>query len=256
MKSKKEKLIETAKSDKVMDAQVDGEKSKKNKIGTIIISAILVILAIVGIVFAIDRINNNVESDGDKFKAEYEGLNGKYDNERSRDYLEIKLSNTDVIKYSSYDEVFDLLDNGTGVIYFGFKECPWCRNLIPNLLNAAKEAGIDRIYYLSNKEDRDIKSKDDDGNVVVEKEGTADYYKLVEKLGDNLSNYSGVDENSKRLYFPTVVFVKDGKIVNIHISTLDSQTDSKVPLTDEQKRELVDILVEKMNSIIVCDEAC
>ena len=45
------------------------------------------------------------------------------------------------------EEIFDILD-GTGIIYFGFPECPWCRNAVPVLLDAAEEVGIEKIYYI------------------------------------------------------------------------------------------------------------
>ena len=36
------------------------------------------------------------------------------------------------------------------------------------------------------------------------------------------------DDNSKRLYFPTVLFVKNGKIVYMHSGTVDGNMVSKV----------------------------
>lgn len=255
MKSKKEKLIETAKSDKIEEAKIESNIKGTKKIKYSVLLIVLIILVVFAAIWFIN--NRNIETDGDKFKVEYEQLNGKFDEERNRKYLEVKLENTEVIKYATYSDVFKLLDNGTGIVYFGFKECPWCRNLIPNLLEAANIAGIDRIYYLNNKEDRDLKILDDNGNIVTKKEGTEDYYKLIELLSDDLGSYAGLnDENIKRLYYPTVLFVKDGKVVDIHIGTVDSHTDSKVSLTDEQKEELVNTLVEKLNKTITCNEAC
>lgn len=96
-------------------------------------------------------------SDARKFKREYETLNNDYNDSKTYKYLDINVSRKNNVKYSSYDEVFKILDKGTGVIYFGFPECPWCRNLVPVLVDAADEAGIANIYYLNNRNDRDVK---------------------------------------------------------------------------------------------------
>lgn len=43
------------------------------------------------------------------------------------------------------------------------------------------------------------------------------------------------DTGVKRLYAPTVVGVKDGKVVGIHVATVESQTNPYEVLTDKQK---------------------
>ena len=71
------------------------------------------------------------------------------------------------------------------------------------------------------------------------------------------------DTGVTRLYAPTVVAVKDGKVLDLHESTLDSQTDPYVALTGDQKDELTDIFQKLMQKIkdnkTVCsdsDDAC
>lgn len=194
-------------------------------------------------------------SDARKFKREYETLNNDYNDSKTYKYLDINVSRKNNVKYSSYDEVFKILDKGTGVIYFGFPECPWCRNLVPVLVDAADEAGIANIYYLNNRNDRDVKKLEND-KVITEKKGTENYYKLVKKLDSILGEYKNVDGSVKRLYYPTIVFVKDGKIVDSHIGTLDSHVDGRKPLTNNQEKELKEILVDKMNKVIICDGNC
>ena len=74
-----------------------------------------------------------------------------------------------------------------------------------------------------------------------------------------LGEYEGLnDESIKRLYFPTVVFIKDGKIVGCHIGTLPSQTDQRVPLTEEQNGELINIYTDNIIKTLdsVCDDKC
>ncbi len=165
-----------------------------------------------------------LKSDGEKFKSEYEALNNENVN--------INISKNNPIKYVTLDEVFDIIQNKTGVIYFGFPGCPWCRNMIPVLFEAAKNNNIDTIYYFN---PRDIRKSDNE-----------DYNKLKEILNEYLSE----DENGQKvLYVPDVYFIKDGKIVGHHLGTVDSQEDPTISLTDEEKNELLDIFNELFEKI-------
>ena len=106
---------------------------------------------------------------------------------------------------------------------------------------------------------RDKKSLDEEGNIITEKEGTKEYYELVSLLQDVLPVYDGLnDENIKRLYFPTVIFVRDGKIVGTHMDTVSSQENPRVPLNDEQTKELTNIYVSNIMKVLddACDKSC
>lgn len=165
-----------------------------------------------------------LKSDGEKFKAEYEALNNENVN--------INISKNNPIKYVTLDEVFDIIQNKTGVIYFGFPGCHWCRNMIPVLFEVAKNNNIDTIYYFN---PRNVKKSDND-----------EYNKLKEILNEYLSE----DENGQKvLYVPDVYFIKDGKIVGHHLGTVDSQEDPTISLTEEEKNELLDIFNELFEKI-------
>lgn len=208
----------------------------------------------------ISVINNDKvgKTDAIKFKEEYETLNNKT-NDNGKKYVNISVDEENPFVYASYEEVIDIIGNGTGVIYFGFPECPWCRNAVPVLIDAAQELGVDKIYYYNALSIRDTKSLDETGNIVTDKKGTDEYYKLVDLLSDVLTPYEGLnDESIKRLYFPTVVYVKDGKVLASTIGTVDSQENPYVKLTTEQSNELKNIYIDNMNKVfdILCDEAC
>lgn len=215
----------------------------KNKLVWIIV-AILLICNIGLVVYLTTNGNNenptpnvSVSCDADRFKSEYEALNGK-DNGYGGTYLNISIPVENKIEYVDSTRVKQVLSNGTGIIYFGFPECPWCRNIIPTLLDVANEYDTD-ILYLNNKAERDTIKLDDEGKVVIEKEGSKDYYEILGLLGEKASVYSGLnDETIKRIYFPTVVFVKDGEIVAFHEGTVDSQEDASVYLDAAQQKEL------------------
>lgn len=160
--------------------------------------------------------NNKNSDDALKFKKEYEELNSSSVN--------MDISENNPIKYATFDEIIDVLTKGTGVVYFGFPGCPWCRNAIPVLFEVAKENDVDTIYYFNPRE--------------IRNSGNDAYQQLTTILNDYLEEN---DEGVKTLYVPDVYFVKDGKIMGNHLSTVDSQSDPYNPLDEEQRTELKNI---------------
>lgn len=195
------------------------------------------------------------ETDGLKFKKEYEGLNNEV-SASGKKYLDIEINENNIIKYATIDEIVDIIKNGTGVIYLGYPECPWCRNAIPALLEAADSTSLETVYYLNMFDVRDRLSLDDEGNIVTEVEAKEGYDDLLEALDSILDDYtlSGKDGNTvstgeKRIYVPIVIFVRDGEIISYHNDTLPSQTDPYVSLSEEENNELINIYKEKILSV-------
>ena len=162
-------------------------------------------------------------------------------------------------------ELLELLNGGTGIIYLGYETCPWCRNAVPVLLEAASEVGIEDIYYINMKNERDEIKVKEDGSLETVKEGTEGYKKLLSRLDAILDEYTledmhgnTVSANEKRIYVPLVVFVKDGEIVGYHIDTVESQTNPFEKLNEEQTNELMDIYISYMHKVLndVCDSSC
>lgn len=193
--------------------------------------------------------NEKTLTDEEKFEQEYEKLNGKT-NDSDVEYKTIDIPTKNKVEYINAKEVIEILEGKTGVIYFGFPECPWCRNALPVLMEAVKESNIDKIYYYNALSIRDKKHLDDDGKIVVDEKGTKDYQRILELLGDKADVYDGLeDESIKRLYFPTVVFVREGKVISLHTSTVESQTDSSKELTKKQTKELKQIYLDGINEV-------
>lgn len=197
------------------------------------------------------------KTDAINFKESYEALNNKEND--GKKYKELFISEDNPFVKLETKDISSKLQSGDAIIYFGFPECPWCRNALPVLIDAANELGITEIYYNSDKDIRDVKELDEEGNIITAKEGTEEYNEIISILSDYLPVYKGLDNDEiKRLYFPTVVFVKDGNIIGLHTGTVDSQTDPYVDLTNEQIEELKHIYSKGINDVfeIVCDEAC
>lgn len=101
-----------------------------------------------------------------------------------------------VFVYESIDEILITLNKGTGIIFLGFPESIWSQNYVKYLNEVAIEKNIDIIYYYNFKSIR---------------ESNTEKYK---KLTNYLKEYLFLDDtNEYRLYAPTLVIVKDGKIL-------------------------------------------
>lgn len=234
----------------------------------IVLIAIIVLLASAFGVYAFTHKDDNTckseETDAIKFKREYESFNDKtYDNTEIK-YFDVKLSSNNLFKYVTEKEAVKFLKEGTGVIYFGFPQCPWCRSLVPYLEEVGKHVGVKDIKYLNILDIRDT-YKVEDKKAVIDKEGSKEYYEMLELLDKYLADYKITDESGKeyktgvkRLYAPTTVVVKNGKIVGFNEGTVDSQA-KFVALTDDEIKELKDTLTDMftlVSSTICTDSGC
>lgn len=186
------------------------------------------------------------------FEEEYEILNGQMTMDGEHTYSVIDVPSDNRVEYADLAQIQELLASGTGVMYFGFPECPWCRTLVPVLFEAATAAGYEGpVYYSNFLAERDKLTLDESGNIVVDQEGTEAYRQLVAALDDWLGPYKGLNDDSiKRIYFPTTVFVRNGQIVDVHLVTVDSQESGYDALTDAQHAELLSTLTADIQAIM------
>lgn len=150
---------------------------------------------------------------------------GLKDNERfASEYTEVGQNN--VFVYRSVDEIIKILEGGTGLVYLGFPDCPWCQAYVPMLNEVAKEEGIEKIYYYNIK---DIRSNN-----------TAEYQRIVKLLKNFLSKD---DEGNERVFVPDVYAVKEGKILshNNDTSMVSSDITPSEYWTDSKKKEIKNV---------------
>lgn len=186
----------------------------------IIIGTILLCLVVIGIFL--------YSQDNIRFKISYEYVNlSEYSNGKK---IKVKIPINNKVKYVGKNEVLELLKSGTGVIYFGYNTCPWCRNAVPILVDSVRENKIDTLYYV------DIHS--------------VDISSIKNELYEILDPYLREDdEGNKRLSVPDVYVVKDGEIMGHHIGTVESYKNPYNGMSDEQKEELKEIYNDLIKEI-------
>lgn len=206
-------------------------------------------------------------SDSRAFKREYEKLNGKKASD-DYEYQSLSIDKKNKIKYVSLEEAEKIIKEGTGIVYFGMPECPWCRGMVPVLLESADCSCIENIYYVNMKEERNTYEIKDDEPVET-KEASEAYYSILSLLDEFLDVYKIKDENgfehilqTKRVYLPTLVAVKDGIVKKVHTGSveLDASQSPYDELSDVQKSEMRAIVDEMVEIILeepaVCDGKC
>lgn len=144
--------------------------------------------------------------------------------------------------YRNAKEVVDILKNGTGVVYMGFPECPWCKAYVKMLNETTKEKGMEKIYYLNIKNDRE--------------KNTKEYQEIVELLRGKLAY---TDEGKERVYVPYVAFVVNGKVIDHDSETSDIKEDITPDQywNREQKERLqvkLGTLMELVNKGSICTD--
>lgn len=176
----------------------------------IVIGVVLVIaLGVLGYLYLNKEKNTNI--DGKKFAEEYTSV-----------------TKDNVFVYRSAEAIINILEHGTGVVYLGFPECPWCTAYVPYLNEVAKANDVDKVYYYNILNDR--------------KDNTDNYKKMIDILKDYLKFD---EEGNKRIYAPSVIAVKDGEILDFDDETAWDTKGYKTP-EEYWKNEDLEGLKEKL----------
>ncbi len=232
---------------------------KDNKLFMIIVT----VLAAIVLVLNIQKvISNNSQTDGIKFKEEYEKLNGKK-NDQGKKYREITIDSKNKMVYKTTEEVLDLIDKKKSfVLYFGFDTCLWCRSVVPTLASISKELNQE-VYYIDVKDIRDTFELDDDNKPKLVKKGSKDYSKLLEKLEPVLEDYTLTDSDNneikvgeKRIYAPSIVSVIDGKAKELTTGISDKQTDGYMKLTKEMEKDTYNKIKKVLKQVSDKNNTC
>lgn len=187
---------------------------KKKRIMILVSVIILFMIGVVSLVLFLKK-DKKTASDMEKFSAEYH-----------------EVAKNNVFVYRNIDEIINILEKGTGIVYLGFPECKWCQRYTKYLNEVAMDMGISKIYYYNIREDRKL--------------NTENYQKIVSILENYLQND---EEGNKRIYVPSVIALKKGEIVGFDDETAWDTKGFETPdeywNTDEVKE-----LKEKLEKMI------
>lgn len=231
------------------------EMKMKRKLIVMLLTIVVVLIGVVGCQTADDTLNDdttdNALEDALAFKVEHEELNGiAHPDNPDRIFKEIFISDNNPFRYAEYDEIIKLLEAGTGIIYFGFPTCPWCRNLVPVLTNAAVDFGVEKILYRNVWDERNILELEDD-EIIEVRAGHPGYYQVLDLLGDFVPAYNGMEDDSiKRITVPAVVFVENGEIIGYYESlpsfqerVSEEELGGWLPMNEDEVKELTQIFI-------------
>lgn len=205
---------------------------------------ILILFLFIGLFVTGCSANNK---DALKFKEEYEKINGDKTSYSDNKYRTLKIDKNNPYVYSNAKEILEKINNKeTFYVYFGSSYCPWCRSVIEKSIETAEKNNIKKIYYVDiwngfhNEILRDTYKLNDENEVEKEKDGTKEYYKLLEKFDNLLEDYTlttddgeEVKVGEKRIFAPDFIYVENGVAKKITSATSEKQKDADAKLTQE-----------------------
>lgn len=153
-----------------------------------------------------------------------------------------QVNDDNVFVYRTIDEIIKIMENGTGVVYLGFPECPWCQSYVKYLNEVAKTVGIEEIYYFDILEER--------------QNNTEEYQKVVKLLGNALE-YD--EEGNHRVYVPNVSFHVNGKLIGNDLETAYDTKGFENPSdywTEDEVENLKTTLTKYMTSVKSALNSC
>lgn len=179
-----------------------------------IILLIILLIVLLTSGFLVFRLNKDEEiiiTDAEKFSEDY------------------NITKDNLFVYKSLKEINKILENGTGIIYLGFPECPWCKAYVSYLNEVAKKENIEQIYYF---------------NILNDRQNNTEDYQNTVKLLEKYLKYD--EEGNKKIYVPAVIAVNKGEIVGFNDET---SYDTKGYETPEEywKQEDLDNLKKELS---------
>lgn len=159
--------------------------------------------------------------------------------------------------YMEKDGVETLLLHGTGILFFGFPDCPWCQAYLPQLNEVLLANDAKAAYY----------------NIYTDKTADRTFYdtiaKDIESINDTGTPIVQYNNDGKQIiYMPLTLFIKNGRIVSDNNETCTEDAKVIQPAdywTEEKKTALKTVLspavaeikaAQVENEAKGCDNGC
>ena len=109
---------------------------------------------------------------------------------------------------ASQEDIIAMLENGTGIVFFSWIDCPWCHGYIDMVNQAALDNGLTVLYY-------DIYNDRSENSEFYQKVISliSDYVDLFAYTADGESKAAYDSEGKPRIYVPYTVMVVKGKVI-------------------------------------------
>ncbi len=151
----------------------------KNNVQKVIYLIVFFLLIGAFIYLGRQNFSKKAPDDHEKFNTDYSLVDGN-----------------NVFEYSNSSKVRLIVRQGEGIIFFGTNKSNWANYYAKILNDVALSVGIEKIYYYDFIEDR------------TNHNGT--YESIVELLTNSVLKD---DLGKKNIYAPTLVIIKDGKVI-------------------------------------------
>ena len=225
------------------------DKIIKNRIAIVIIIAIIAAISIVGIGFAVSGgspAENAAErsapsaprnaEDALRFKLEHEAYNDIIGEDGNLRHINIYIPADNTVIYLEFEQVMEFFDSGTGIFMFSRPTCPWCRVMLPTLIQTMRDKNM-YIYYYDITGDRATHNEN--------------YIRILERLHNYLPvddrnqhpDDEDFDENLKRVTVPHLFFVVDGRVIG------EIMLNRHPLLADEDLDALHDFLLDMLRPV-------
>lgn len=150
----------------------------------------------------------------------------------AKDYSEVTQDHS--YRMIDAERGLEILERGTGIVYFGFPDCPWCQAYVPLLQDAVSSYSDLPIWYVDIQKDR---------------EENSEAYQRITEFG---KEYFKLDqEGEPRIFVPFVFFVKNGEIImtDDETSVMDEEVTPEEYWTEEKKSEFKIKIYEGLTAI-------
>ena len=226
-----------------------------------IISLILILVVAITLTACNSEKSNK---DALAFKEEYESLNGKK-NKKGTEYRKIDIDDENPYVKVSAEKIVEMINNKeTFYLYVGDSMCPWCRSVLEESIEVARDNEIEKIYYIEIWDDEGNEILRDkyelkDGKINKVSDGTKAYKELLKKFDKVLSNYTLKDEDKneievgeKRIFAPNYFYIENGKVKKMIEGISEKQVDPYEVLTDD----ILDDEEEQFEDLFKSDSTC
>ena len=135
--------------------------------------------------------------------------------------IEYSIDADNPFEYIVYSEVFDLLNDGNGVLFLGNSDCEWCIQSAKILYDVVLDSEIDVVYYFN------------PNNL-----GSKKYKDLITLIDDKYS------DDFSEIKLPSLFIIKDGNIVGYTDYSLEESDD-----LDDKKMILKNKYIKLINIV-------